>query len=77
MQIFSIYFQWKSKSSANYESNIDGGYIESAEVRMGKGHGEIAKHYTQRSKDVNWKKSKFICTKKGFQQRKTLGTLVF
>ena len=37
---------------------------------MGKEDGGLARHSTLCSKDIDWKKSKVICTKKGFKQRK-------
>ena len=52
------------------KKNIEDGNIESAEIRMGKEDEGIARHNTQCSKDIGWKKFKVICTKKGFKQRK-------
>ena len=52
------------------KKDIEDGNIESAEIRMGKEDGGIARHSTQCSKDIDWKKSKVICTEKGFKQRK-------
>ena len=52
------------------KKDIEDGSIESAEIRMGKEDGGIARHSTQYSKDIDWKKSKVICTEKGFEQRK-------
>ena len=52
------------------KKDIEDGNIESAEIRMGKEDGGIARHSTQCSKDINWKKSKVIFTEKGSKQRK-------
>ena len=44
--------------------------LNQPKTRMGKEDGGIARHSTQCSKDIDWKKSKVICTEKGFKQRK-------
>ena len=38
------------------KKDIEDGNIESAEIRMGKEDGGIARHSTQCSKDIDWKK---------------------
>ena len=37
---------------------------------MRKEDGGIARHSTQCSKDIDWKRYKIICTKKEFKQQK-------
>ena len=41
-----------------------------AEMRMGKEGGGIARHSTQCSQSLDWKKSKIIATETGWRQRK-------
>lgn len=52
------------------KKDLEEGKIESAENRMGKEDGGIARHNTQCSQGINWKKSKIIATEKGLKQRK-------
>ena len=52
------------------KKDLEEGKIESAENRMGKEDGGIARHSTQCSQSVDWKKSKIIATETGWKQRK-------
>ena len=42
------------------KKDIEDRNIESAEIRMGKEGGGIARHSTKCSKDIDWKKSKVM-----------------
>ena len=50
--------------------DIEDGNIESAEVRMGKEDGGLAKHSTQCSQGIDWKNSKIVTTERIWKQRK-------
>ena len=49
---------------------IEGRKIESAETRMGKEDGGIARHSTRCSQGIDWKKSKVVVTERNTKQRK-------
>ena len=50
--------------------DIEDGNIESAEIRMVKEDGGLAKHSTQCSQGIDWKNSKIITTERISKQRK-------
>ena len=50
--------------------DIEDGNIESAEVRIGKEDGGLAKHSTQCSQGIDWKNSKIVTTERIWKQRK-------
>ena len=50
--------------------DIEDGNIESAEVRIGKEDGELAKHSAQSAQGIDWKNSKVITTERIWKQRK-------
>ena len=48
------------------KKDIEDGNIKSAVIRMGKEDGGIARHGTQCSKDIDWKKSQSYMYREGF-----------
>ena len=48
---------------------IEDGNIESAEIRMGKEDGELAKHNTQCSRGIDWKNLKTATSERVWKQR--------
>ena len=50
------------------KKDIEDGNMESTEIRMGNEDGGIARHSTQCSKDIDWKKSRKVMEQRKFRE---------